>query len=48
MLMCVWCSVFFNGFFLAYLINPRLCHSLVGYIEVSPPHYIQKRAYTHG
>lgn len=36
-------SVFFNVFFSAYLINPKICHSLVGYIEeeavktVSPP-----------
>nr|WQY90903.1 mitochondrial alternative oxidase [Trichoderma asperellum] len=26
-------GVFFNGFFLAYLISPRICHRFVGYLE---------------
>ena len=26
-------GVFFNVFFLAYLVNPKICHRLVGYIE---------------
>lgn len=26
-------GVFFNGFFLAYLISPRTCHRFVGYLE---------------
>ncbi|KAA8916250.1 hypothetical protein TRICI_001602 [Trichomonascus ciferrii] len=26
-------GVFFNGFFLAYLIKPRICHRFVGYLE---------------
>lgn len=26
-------AAFFNVFFFAYLINPRICHRLVGYIE---------------
>ena len=26
-------GVFSNGFFLAYLINPKLCHRFVGYLE---------------
>eukprot|EP01117_Protostelium_nocturnum_P006777 TRINITY_DN2434_c0_g1_i1.p1 TRINITY_DN2434_c0_g1~~TRINITY_DN2434_c0_g1_i1.p1 ORF type:complete len:368 (-),score=133.29 TRINITY_DN2434_c0_g1_i1:201-1259(-) len=32
---CVWISqgIFFNFFFMAYLINPIFCHRLVGYLE---------------
>jgi len=26
-------GVFFNGFFLAYLVSPRICHRFVGYLE---------------
>ncbi|OGM49383.1 alternative oxidase [Aspergillus bombycis] len=26
-------GVFYNGFFLAYLISPRICHRFVGYLE---------------
>jgi ubiquinol oxidase len=26
-------GVFFNGFFLAYLLSPRTCHRFVGYLE---------------
>lgn len=26
-------GVFFNGFFLSYLISPRICHRFVGYLE---------------
>jgi len=26
-------GIFMNGFFLAYLINPRFCHRFVGYLE---------------
>jgi len=26
-------GVFFNGFFVAYLLNPRICHRFVGYLE---------------
>ena len=26
-------GVFYNGFFLSYLISPRICHRFVGYIE---------------
>lgn len=26
-------GVFFNGFFLAYLMSPRICHRFVGYLE---------------
>ena len=26
-------GVFFNGFFLAYCISPRICHRFVGYLE---------------
>ena len=26
-------GVFFNAYFLAYLISPRACHSFVGYLE---------------
>jgi ubiquinol oxidase len=26
-------GVFFNGFFLAYIISPRTCHRFVGYLE---------------
>lgn len=26
-------GVFFNGFFLAYLASPRICHRFVGYLE---------------
>jgi hypothetical protein len=26
-------GIFFNAFFLAYLISPRTCHRFVGYIE---------------
>jgi hypothetical protein len=30
----VWgVSTFFSTFFLSYVINPRICHRLVGYIE---------------
>lgn len=29
--------MFFPVFFLTYLMSPRLCHSLVGYIEVRGP-----------
>jgi hypothetical protein len=33
----VWMTqgVFFNFFFLAYLVHPRFCHSMVGYLEES-------------
>ncbi|CAN6674403.1 hypothetical protein TRVA0_053S00144 [Trichomonascus vanleenenianus] len=26
-------GVFFNGFFMAYLVNPKICHRFVGYLE---------------
>jgi Alternative oxidase. len=26
-------GVFFNGFFVSYLISPRICHRFVGYLE---------------
>ena len=26
-------GVFFNGFFIAYLMSPRICHRFVGYLE---------------
>lgn len=26
-------GVFFNGFFISYLISPRICHRFVGYLE---------------
>lgn len=26
-------GVFYNGFFLAYLLSPRICHRFVGYLE---------------
>ena len=26
-------GVFFNGFFLSYLVSPRICHRFVGYLE---------------
>ena len=26
-------GVFFNGFFISYLIAPRICHRFVGYLE---------------
>jgi hypothetical protein len=26
-------GVFFNGFFLCYLISPRTCHRFIGYLE---------------
>ena len=31
-------GVFFNGFFLAYLINPGFCHRFVGYLEEEAVH----------
>ena len=35
-------GIFFNGFFLAYLISPRVCHRFVGYLEEEAV-----RTYTH-
>ena len=31
-------GVFFNGFFLAYLLNPTFCHRFVGYLEEEAVH----------
>ena len=31
-------GVFFNGFFLSYLISPKACHRFVGYIEEEAVH----------
>jgi hypothetical protein len=31
-------GVFFNGFFLAYLVNPTFCHRFVGYLEEEAVH----------
>ena len=31
-------GVFFNGFFLAYLLSPRACHRFVGYLEEEAVH----------
>lgn len=35
-------GIFFNGFFLAYVISPRVCHRFVGYLEEEAV-----RTYTH-
>lgn len=31
-------GIFFNGFFLAYLLNPQFCHRFVGYLEEEAVH----------
>lgn len=31
-------GVFYNGFFLSYLISPRICHRFVGYLEEEAVH----------
>lgn len=31
---CIWLQgVFFNAYFVAYVLSPKLCHAFVGYLE---------------